>query len=575
MNKLFLIGWLTLVTFLACENDKRHSVRLLEAERLVDTRPDSALLLLERMGDPAGWPESERAWWALLKVETMGQEPSGNQADSLIRIATDYFEKPGRDPQRRARAWLCRARACRASGQWLSALEYYQAALSDRSSLLKRLVGRGELEMAGLLAEMNLFDEALAAQKRSLAYFSQAGDTLEMVRTYGEMASSYASLNEIDSLLVCLIRLDSLKAGLPDPETRRMLEIQENLDFGLRRARSEQEEYQRARRHVAYGLRALADGDSSRMALAKGCAYLYGQRYDSAAVHLERAALAPNPTIRQEATYFLARLNLRRGRIDEALHASREIGLRQDSLTRENLSERGIYHNLLLDYQTLIGEERASSQKKEVNSMVLFSLLLAVVWLGAILGNAYRNERKNANRLARRSKARHLSVGIPDTERLITDNEARLRRLENNGESGLDARLVETRRHMLEMENQKLRADEQRRAEQEERFKRSEIYALFTDEAAKPKEADWTLLLETIDLVYDDFATRFRQLSDRFNEKEIRTACLIKIGLPPAMIARRLFCTKTNISMIRRRVYEKIFGEKGSSEQCDQFIGSF
>ena len=170
---------------------------------------------------------------------------------------------------------------------------------------------------------------------------------------------------------------------------------------------------------------------------------------------------------------------------------------------------------------------------------------------------------------------RHLSVGIPDLEQLITDNEARLRRLENNGESGLDARLVETRRHMLEMENQKLRADEQRRAELEERFKRSEIYALFTDEAAKPKEADWTLLLETIDLVYDDFATRFRQLSDRLNEKEIRTACLIKIGLPPAMIARRLFCTKTNISMIRRRIYEKIFGEKGSSEQCDQFIGSF
>ena len=93
--------------------------------------------------------------------------------------------------------------------------------------------------------------------------------------------------------------------------------------------------------------------------------------------------------------------------------------------------------------------------------------------------------------------------------------------------------------------------------------------------AAKPKEADWTLLLETIDLVYDDFATRFRQLSDRLNEKEIRTACLIKIGLPPAMIARRLFCTKTNISMIRRRIYEKIFGEKGSSEQCDQFIVSF
>ena len=68
MNKLFLIGWLALMTLLACEGDRRHGVRLLEAERLVDTRPDSALLLLEQMGDPADWPENERAWWALLKV---------------------------------------------------------------------------------------------------------------------------------------------------------------------------------------------------------------------------------------------------------------------------------------------------------------------------------------------------------------------------------------------------------------------------------------------------------------------------------------------------------------------------
>ena len=62
MNKLFLIGWLALMTLLACEGDRRHGVRLLEAERLVETRPDSALLLLERMGDPAGWPSCSSEW---------------------------------------------------------------------------------------------------------------------------------------------------------------------------------------------------------------------------------------------------------------------------------------------------------------------------------------------------------------------------------------------------------------------------------------------------------------------------------------------------------------------------------
>ena len=48
---------------------------------------------------------------------------------------------------------------------------------------------------------------------------------------------------------------------------------------------------------------------------------------------------------------------------------------------------------------------------------------------------------------------------------------------------------------------------------------------------------------------------------------ELRVSCLIKANVPPVTIAMLIVTTPTNVSMIRKRLYDKIHSEKGSSEK--------
>lgn len=50
---------------------------------------------------------------------------------------------------------------------------------------------------------------------------------------------------------------------------------------------------------------------------------------------------------------------------------------------------------------------------------------------------------------------------------------------------------------------------------------------------------------------------------------------LIKANVPPVTIAMLIVTTPTNVSMIRKRLYDKIHSEKGSSEKFDKFIRDF
>lgn len=82
------------------------------------------------------------------------------------------------------------------------------------------------------------------------------------------------------------------------------------------------------------------------------------------------------------------------------------------------------------------------------------------------------------------------------------------------------------------------------------------------------------LLTRYIDIIYDNFRGRLLGLAE-LSEVELRACCLIKVGLTPSAISSLLFKSKPAISMLRRRLYEKITHQKGSSEQLDEFIKNF
>ena len=79
---------LMLVAVASCS--RTDDARLSEAERLLATRPDSALTLLRRV-DASSLNRHNTALYALLLTEAQYKNDITATSDSLISIAADYF----------------------------------------------------------------------------------------------------------------------------------------------------------------------------------------------------------------------------------------------------------------------------------------------------------------------------------------------------------------------------------------------------------------------------------------------------------------------------------------------------
>ena len=101
------------------------------------------------------------------------------------------------------------------------------------------------------------------------------------------------------------------------------------------------------------------------------------------------------------------------------------------------------------------------------------------------------------------------------------------------------------------------------------------VVTLFRDRRGwRPDPEDWVRLYWAIDLVYDNFTKRLQALV-YLTDRELKIACLTKVKVQPTVIAWIFSCTATDISMTRKRLYERITGERGSAPMFDQWMWRF
>ena len=68
-----------------------------------------------------------------------------------------------------------------------------------------------------------------------------------------------------------------------------------------------------------------------------------------------------------------------------------------------------------------------------------------------------------------------------------------------------------------------------------------------------------------------------KRLQERvyLTDKELKIACLTKVKVQPTVIAWLFSCSLTDISMTRKRLYERITGERGSAPMFDLWMWKF
>ena len=93
------------LSFTGCQNKKGTAPILKEAEALMYTRPDSALQMLETISQSEQLTGKEQADYALLLTQARSRNRITATSDSLIRIATDYYQDSN-DKARKAKVFL-------------------------------------------------------------------------------------------------------------------------------------------------------------------------------------------------------------------------------------------------------------------------------------------------------------------------------------------------------------------------------------------------------------------------------------------------------------------------------------
>lgn len=120
---------------------------------------------------------------------------------------------------------------------------------------------------------------------------------------------------------------------------------------------------------------------------------------------------------------------------------------------------------------------------------------------------------------------------------------------------------------------QKLAVIEQRTTDTTSLFA-TDIYhrvKLCLDEGRSLQPSEWHELAEAVNATYAGFTDKLYSLY-RMSEQDLHVSLLIKIRLQPKDIATLTAHSKESVSSTRSRLYQKVFGQKGSTRDWDDFI---
>lgn len=93
----------------------------------------------------------------------------------------------------------------------------------------------------------------------------------------------------------------------------------------------------------------------------------------------------------------------------------------------------------------------------------------------------------------------------------------------------------------------------------------------YLNEGRSMNDEDWKELTEVINNTYTGFTEKLFSLY-RMSNQDYHVSLLIKIRLQPKDIALLTAHSKESIASTRSRLYQKVFGRKGSTKDWDDFV---
>lgn len=567
-------------SFQACESPPKSnslSDALERINQLTYTYPDSAIVLLENLSQIIRrGTEEQQMYYKLLAVKSRDKAYLPHVSDSLIREVVGFYRQvEDKDLYAESLYYLGRVHVdlqqdARALGEFLRALE-----VSDEKNY--RLRGVLYAQMGTLYLYQNMYEEGLEAHKNNYKYKLLQGDDNGVVFALRDIGRTYTTLQQPDSALYYYKAARDFAANIGNRKLERMVCSELGgyyINIG---------DYEEAYNCIQAAIQSEEQRNKFATLSIMGRYYEHCHQLDSADYYYHRLLSSSSPLYLHVAYRGLAFIARQRGALSQALAYYDCYMAYADTLQEMAQAEAVNKIKSAYDYQQYHQENNNLRQESTKQKLLIIFLLLSVACMGFSFAG-YQQYRKRREREAelRYERLQQLQHELQQqSEQQHQQNLQRIASLEQalqkarTGNDPAVRELLQSQKELVEKDNEQIEARRKVRHQAVAALRRSDIYRRFhrlADENGKPDDTDWLQLEAAVDAAYDRFSTRLLELYPPMHDVELRVCLLIKIDVQPSQVAALVLRSRQAVASMRSRLYAKVFGEKGKSEDWDTFL---
>lgn len=571
-NIVFLLT-LIHITLISCDGIGHKAIDFRKVEDFMPQHPDSALMLLEQIENKENLSRKDKAHYYLLLAEAQDKTFVKHETDSLITIATDYYEETD-DLERKAKAWYCKGRINQDLNRPLKAQEYYLKSLRDEKQMKDyALLARINNHIGMLYIYQHVYEKAIPYLEQANNYFKMIHDTIGQAYVLRNLGRAYTVTQQLSKAI------EVYREALPyAPSTGNGTIPNELANIYL-----EEREYKAAAKYIHQALQLFRTEESRFPAyLVLGRYYLETAQLDSSEYYLQKALRSPSLQTHAGALKYLSYVKEKQSAWIESNALNKRYEACRDSIDRivetESIRRMDYFYNYQ-KIQEALYQSQIKVMKRDKERYLYALIICACVFISLGIYSYWRKrekEIKNQKEILEQTieKQRQNNLRIKEENRQqIEKLQEQLIAMEKERQEGWEGQQLLQEKRVLEIHNESIDADEKRLSLRIAQMEDSDIYKkIHTEDCVKLTDDEWRALEKLLDQTFNNFTARLKKSYPKISYKEIQVCYLTKIKLSSTKMTKIL---RYNSSPLRSRLYKKIFKKTGSVQDFNSFIAGF
>jgi len=534
----FIRSFLLILLILNLVCCSQTSVKLEIAEKLIRTSPDSSLHILQKISLKLCATRHDKALYALLKSQALDKTNVEVASDSLISIATNYFDET--DPIHAGYAWLYMARCAKYMGNAKKQADaLLKAQVFAEKTKSYKLQGLVYYDIGNMYNVQGQFSKSIYFFKYAYNKFEEIKDYRNCILSNLNIGYNYQYTSKYKSAIAYFLLAEKNVAHYKDAL------LLSTVYRCLGAAYYQKENYNMA---LAYYRKVPLTNkpfyDSNKWFLIANTHFRTGQ-FDSTFFYLNK--ITKMQEMAPDYYRLCEKLYENQGNLIKALYFSRKVSVATDSLYKQKLNESfaGLEKKYQFQGLQLSIKELTLKDEQKRNLLLIYTLVLS---LGVIVVLFWGDRVKNHKLKAQKQ--------LLEYERNLTEKEK------------LNIDLLE---RQLKIHNIILLNVDQYRKNS---FKRP-LSAEAKSNGISPilNLTFHQELIAIIDIQYNDISKRLIQQYTNLSERDILICCLLLAEFDTGMIASILDIKNDSIRIHRTRLRKKLGLQ--NSDNLTEFLRNF